>query len=46
MTYCHYCGREISYKRTKNDKWMPCDVSGNPHFCNEKSIDDDCERYW
>lgn len=35
MTYCRYCGREITYKRTKNDKWMPCDVAGNPHFCNE-----------
>lgn len=35
MSYCRYCGREISYKRTKNDKWMPCDVQGNPHFCKE-----------
>lgn len=39
MTYCRYCGREINYKRTKNDKWMPCDVSGNPHFCNKNKTE-------
>lgn len=33
MTYCRYCGREITYKRTKNDKWMPVDVTGSPQFC-------------
>jgi hypothetical protein len=36
MSYCRYCGTEINYTRTKNDKWMPCDVSGNPHFCQEE----------
>lgn len=38
MSYCRYCGVEISYKRTKNDKWMPCNAStGEPHFCNESN---------
>lgn len=37
MSYCRYCGTEINYTRTKNDKWMPCDVSGNPHFCQEEN---------
>ncbi len=36
MSYCRYCGTEINYTRTKNDKWMPYDVSGNPHFCQEE----------
>lgn len=37
MSYCRFCGTEISYKRTKNDKWMPCDAStGEPHFCQEQ----------
>ena len=37
MSYCRYCGVEIAYKRTKNDKWMPCNaVTGEPHFCNEQ----------
>lgn len=32
MNYCRYCGKEIAYKRTKNDKWLPCDAStGEPH---------------
>lgn len=36
MTYCRYCGIEISYKRTKNDKWLPCNtLTGEPHFCNK-----------
>lgn len=39
MSYCRYCGREITYKRTKNDKWLPCDVAGNPHFCKEDNKD-------
>lgn len=34
MGYCNFCGTEISYKRTKNDKWMPCNLlTGEPHFC-------------
>lgn len=34
MSYCRFCGTEISYKRTKNDKWMPCNLlTGEPHFC-------------
>ena len=37
MSYCRYCGREIMYTRTANDKWMPYDVTGEPHFCNENS---------
>lgn len=35
MSYCRYCGREISYTRTINGKWLPYDVTGNPHFCNK-----------
>lgn len=36
MTYCRYCGCELSYKRTKNNKWIPCDsATGEPHFCNK-----------
>lgn len=36
MTYCRYCGVEISYKRSKNEKWIPCDsITGEPHFCRE-----------
>lgn len=37
MSYCRFCGTEISYVRTKNEKWMPCDVTGQPHFCNKGS---------
>ncbi|MBO4858799.1 MAG: hypothetical protein J5527_09815 [Treponema sp.] len=39
MSYCRYCGTEISYTRTANNKWLPYDVTGQPHFCqeNEKS---------
>ena len=34
MSYCKYCGTEIKYRRTKNDKWQPCDATtGAPHFC-------------
>jgi RNA polymerase-binding transcription factor DksA len=36
MSYCRYCGTEINYSRTTNDKWLPYDVSGNPHFCQEE----------
>ena len=35
MSYCRYCGREIMYTRTTNEKWMPYDVTGAPHFCQE-----------
>lgn len=36
MAYCRYCGVEISYKRSKNDKWVPCDsITGEPHFCQK-----------
>ncbi len=35
MSYCRYCGTEISYARTANNKWMPYDVTGQPHFCQE-----------
>ena len=37
MSYCRYCGREIMYTRTANEKWLPYDVTGEPHFCNKKS---------
>jgi hypothetical protein len=41
MSYCRYCGVEITYKRSRNDKWIPCDVlTGEPHFCQEKKKDD------
>lgn len=35
MSYCRYCGREIMYTRTANEKWLPYDVTGEPHFCNK-----------
>ena len=35
MGYCRYCGTEINYTRTANGKWLPYDVTGSPHFCNE-----------
>lgn len=35
MSYCRYCGTEINYTRTANNKWLPYDVTGNPHFCNK-----------
>ncbi len=36
MGYCRYCGAEISYKRTANERWMPCDaITGEPHFCKK-----------
>ena len=35
MSYCRYCGTEINYTQTANNKWMPYDVTGNPHFCQE-----------
>ena len=35
MSYCRYCGTEINYTRTANDKWLPYDVTGQPHFCQE-----------
>lgn len=35
-TYCRICGIELSYKRTRNDRWMPCDaITGEPHFCSQ-----------
>ena len=34
-SYCRYCGTEINYTRTANNKWLPYDVTGNPHFCQE-----------
>ena len=37
MSYCRYCGTEINYSRTANDKWLPYDVSGNPHFCQQEN---------
>ena len=36
MSYCRYRGREIMYSRTANEKWLPYDVTGEPHFCNKK----------
>lgn len=36
MGYCRYCGTEINFTRTANEKWMPYDVTGNPHFCREE----------
>lgn len=36
MSYCRFCGTEIAYKRTKNYKWMPCNLlTGELHFCQE-----------
>ena len=35
MSYCRYCGTEINYTRTANGKWLPYDVTGEPHFCQE-----------
>ncbi len=35
MGYCRYCGTEICYTRTANGKWLPYDVTGQPHFCQE-----------
>jgi len=35
MSYCRYCGTEISYTRTANNRWLPYDVTGEPHFCQE-----------
>ena len=32
MSYCRYCGTEIAYKRTKNEKWV---LTGEPHFCQK-----------
>lgn len=33
-TYCRICGVEISFTRTRNEHWMPCDaITGEPHFC-------------
>lgn len=34
MSYCRYCGTEIMYVRTANEKWMPYDVTGEAHFCD------------
>lgn len=32
MTYCENCGIEISFKRTKNNRWLPCNYyTGEPH---------------
>lgn len=36
MSYCRYCGREIMYTLTANEKWLPYDVTGEPHFCNKE----------
>lgn len=38
MSYCRYCGTEIMYTRTANEKWMPYDVTGNPHFCSKPGL--------
>ena len=35
MSYCRYCGTEINYTCTSNGKWLPYDVTGEPHFCQE-----------
>ena len=35
MSYCRFCGTEINYTRTANDKWLPYDVTGQQHFCQE-----------
>lgn len=37
MSYCRYCGTEINYTRTANGKWLPYDVTGEPHFCQENN---------
>lgn len=38
MSFCRYCGVEISYKRSKNEKWIPCNfITGEPHFCQEQN---------
>ncbi len=38
MAYCRYCGTEISYKRNKNERWVPTNVlTGEPHFCQDDS---------
>lgn len=36
MAYCRYCGTQIDYTRTANEKWLPVDVAGQPHFCQEQ----------
>lgn len=36
MSYCMYCGREILYTRTANEKWLSYDVNEEPHFCNKE----------
>lgn len=37
MTYCRLCGVELSYKLSKNNKWIPCNaLTGEPHFCEQK----------
>lgn len=36
MAYCRYCGTQIDYTRTANGKWMPYDVTGQPHFCQDE----------
>ncbi|MBO4731246.1 MAG: hypothetical protein J5597_00365 [Spirochaetaceae bacterium] len=42
MSYCRYCGTELTYKRTKNDRWMPCNaLTGEPHFCYEQKTSDE-----
>lgn len=38
MSYCRYCGTEINYTRTANGKWLPYDVTGKPHFCQESKV--------
>lgn len=36
MSYCRHCGAEIAYRRTANERWMPCDAAtGEPHFCRK-----------
>lgn len=37
MSYCRHCGTEITFTRTANNKWMPYDVTGQPHFCQENN---------
>lgn len=38
MSYCRYCGKDITYKRTKNERWLPCDaLTGEAHFCQKNA---------
>lgn len=35
MSYCRYCGKELLFTKTANNKWLPYEVTGEPHFCNK-----------